>query len=103
MGTQLPLHQRGRAPLLQFSAHRGLYAVPNRGTDPHFLPMSVVAKRLDGLPLIGVEIGLGPGDCVRWGRSYPQKKGTPHPIFGPYVYCGQNGGMDQGATLPLLW
>jgi len=25
---------------------------------------------------LGMEIGLGPGDCVRWGPSSPKKKGT---------------------------
>jgi len=28
---------------------------------------------------LGMEVGLGPGDCVRWGPSSPQKKGTPTP------------------------
>jgi len=28
---------------------------------------------------LGIEVGLGSGDCVRWGPSYPQKKGTPTP------------------------
>jgi len=42
---------------------------------------------------LGVEVGLGPGDCVRWAPSYPQKKGHmhPHPIFA-HVYCGQMAG-----------
>jgi len=26
---------------------------------------------------LGMEVGLGPGDCVLWGTSSPQKKGTP--------------------------
>ena len=26
---------------------------------------------------LGMEVGLGPGNCVRTGPSYPQKKGTP--------------------------
>jgi len=51
-----------------------------KGTQPNFRPMSVVAKRLDGLRIpLGMDVGLGPGDCVRWGPSSPQKKGTaPH-------------------------
>ena len=33
---------------------------------------------------LGTEVGLGPGDCVRWGHSYRQKRGTRTPrIFGP--------------------
>ena len=49
---------------------------------------------------LGTEIGLGPGDCVRWGPSYPRKTGTPmhpHPIFGPGLLW-PNGWMDQDAT-----
>ena len=48
---------------------------------------------------LGMEVGLGPGDCIRWGLSYPQKKGTAtrHPIFGPYLLW-PNGWMDEDAT-----
>ena len=28
---------------------------------------------------LGMEVGLGPGDCYRWGPSYPRKKGIPPP------------------------
>ena len=42
---------------------------------------------------LGMEVGLGPGNCVRWGPSYPLKKGTPTPIqFLADVYCGQTAG-----------
>jgi len=49
---------------------------------------------------LGMEVGLGPGDCVQRGPSSPQKKGhiNPHPIFGPYVYCGQ---MAEWIKMPL--
>jgi len=37
-----------------------------------------------------MEVGLGPGDFVFNGDPAPQKKGhSPHPIFGPSIYCGQ--------------
>ena len=42
---------------------------------------------------LGMEVGLGPGDCVRWGPSYPQEKGHIHPTqFLAHVYCGQTAG-----------
>jgi len=45
---------------------------------------------------VGTEVGLGPGDCVRWGLSYPQKKGhSRHRILGP---LWPNGWMDQDAS-----
>ena len=43
---------------------------PQRGTapPPNFRPISVAAKWLDGsrCHLDGMEVGLGPGDCVGW-------------------------------------
>ena len=31
--------------------------------------------------------------CVRWGHTYPKKKGHPHPTqFLAHVYCGQTAG-----------
>jgi len=45
-----------------------------------------------------MEVGLRPGDCVRWGASSPRKKGTaPEPIFGPFLLW-PNGWMVQDAT-----
>ena len=44
------------------------------------------------MPLV-TEVALGPGDCVRWGPSYLQKKGHTHPThFLAHVYCGQTAG-----------
>jgi len=49
---------------------------------------------------LGMEVGLGPGDCVRWGPSYPQKKGTPTPPqFLAHVYSGQTAGWMK---MPLV-
>ena len=58
--------------------------LPNgHAQPPNFRPMSVVAKWLDGfikMPL-GMEVNLGPGDVVLWGRSSHLKEAQP-PVFG---------------------
>jgi len=41
---------------------------------------------------LGTEVGLGPGDIVRWGHSSPPKKGHSPPNFSVYIYCGQTAG-----------
>jgi len=41
---------------------------------------------------LGMEVGIGPGNCVRWGPSYPQKKGHTHRTIAAHVYCGQTAG-----------
>jgi len=40
---------------------------------------------------LGMEVGLGPGDCVRWGPS-SSPKGGGAPQFLAHVYCGQTAG-----------
>jgi len=42
---------------------------------------------------LGMDLGLGPGDCVRWGprSSLPKKRAEP-PKFLAHVYCGQMAG-----------
>jgi len=81
MGTQLPLPQRGTAPL-QFSAN---------------ICCGQIAGWIN-MPL-GMEVGLGPGDRVRCGSSSPLQKGAePPPQFLAHVYCGQNGWMNQDPT-----
>jgi len=41
---------------------------------------------------LDMEVGLGPGDIVRWGPiSLPPKRGTD-PQFSARVYCGQTDG-----------
>ena len=37
---------------------------------------------------LSTEIGLGPGDCVRWGPSSLHKKGRS-PQFAAHAFCGQ--------------
>ena len=39
----------------------------------------------------GMEVGLGPADCVRWGPATPRKKAHPTQ-FSAHVYCGQTAG-----------
>ena len=42
---------------------------------------------------IGMEVGLGPDDYVRWGPSYRRTEGTPTTTqFLAHVYCGQAAG-----------
>jgi len=54
---------------------------------------------------LGMEVGLGPGDCVPWEPSYRRKKGTPTPVqFLADVYCGQTAGwinMPLGTEVNL--
>jgi len=39
---------------------------------------------------LGMEVGLSPGDCVRWGPSpLPKKAVEPPPQFSAHFYCGQ--------------
>jgi len=38
---------------------------------------------------LGTELGLGPGDRVRWGPSSPYGEGQDSPHFSGHVYCGQ--------------
>jgi len=47
------------------------------------------------MPLV-MEVGLVPGDCVRWDPApLPKKGGSPSsPIFGPYLLW-PNGWMDE--------
>jgi len=78
MGTQLPLPQRGRAP--QFSAH-------------FYCGQTAVCTEMP----LGMDVGLSPGDFVRWRPSPPPQKSGGAPIFGPCI-LRSNGCMDQDAT-----
>ena len=72
MGTQFPSAKKGQSH--QFSAY--LYCGQTAGCIK--------------MPL-GMEVGLRPGDFVRWGPSpYPKSSGAPH--FSAHVYCGQTAG-----------
>jgi len=69
----------------------------------NFRPMSVVAKRLDGLTL-GMEVSLGPGDCVPCMGTQlpPEKKAHPHPIL-PHIYCGHGRPSQLLLMIELLF
>jgi len=65
------------------------FSLPLRGTHPNSRPMSVVAKRLDGLRchLVWRYRPRPRRLCVRWWHSSPDKKGhSPHPIFVPCLW-----------------
>ena len=59
--------------------------LPQRGTAPNFWPISVVAKMAAWIKMsLGMEVGLGPGDCVRWETPPPpQKAGVAPQKIGP--------------------
>ena len=68
---------------------------PKGAQPPRFRPMSVVAKRLDGLRCkmpLGMEVGLGPGDMTSDGDpASPRKRHNPTQ-FSAHAYCGQTTG-----------
>jgi len=67
---------------------------PKSGGAPQFLAHVCCGQMAAWIKMpLGTEVGLGPGDCVRWGPSLPQKKGHTHPTqFLAHVYCGQTAG-----------
>jgi len=53
---------------------------------------------------LGMELGLSPGDCVRWGPSPLLQKGRSSTQFSAYVYCGEMAGwmkMPLGTEVDL--
>jgi len=83
MGTQ-PLPKKGAEPPPQFSAH-------------FYCRQTAECTKMQ----LGMEVGLGPGDCVRRGSSplhkkgsepTPEKKGTSISQFLAHVYCGETAG-----------
>ena len=85
----------------QFARHCvrwGPTSFPLKGYSPNFRPMSVVAKRLDGLRcyrLLGMDVDLGPGDFVFDGEpdpATPEKRDTHPTEFLAHIYCGQTAG-----------
>jgi len=71
----------------------GTHPLPKNGAEP---PPQISAHFYCGqtavwikMPL-GTEVGLGLRDSVRWGPSYPKKKGHTTPTqFLAHVCCGQ--------------
>ena len=66
---------------------------PKKGAEPpNFRPMFIVAKRLDGSRVLGMEVGLSPGDLVVLdGDPAPSPKGAN-------FYCAQTA---ECITMPL--
>jgi len=61
-----------------------------------------VASRVTALQPLGTEVGLGPGDTVRWGPSSPPKKGVqPPPQFSALVCCGIVGRQSSSGAQAL--
>jgi len=66
---------------------------PKGAQPPNFRPISVVAKRLDGLIATWYGDSFRPKRlCVRWAPSSPRKKGTAPNQFSSHVYCSQTAG-----------
>ena len=67
--------------------------LPHRGTAPQF-SVHICCGQMAGwikMPL-GMEVGLDPGDCVRWRPSSPPQKGGEAPKLSAHVYYGQTTG-----------
>ena len=76
----------GRPRPTRHCVKRGSQPPPQKGGGallPNFRPISIVAKGLDakGMPF-GMEVGLNPGDFVRW-EPRPSPKGGGAPNFRP--------------------
>jgi len=75
-------------------------ALPQKGQNPQFSAHFYCGQTAGCIKMPhGMEVGLSPGDFVRWGPSYPKKKDHthPHPIFGPCLLW-PNGWIDEDAT-----
>ena len=61
--------------------------LPKKGAEPpNFRPMFVVAKRLDGSIILGMEVGLRPGNLMVLDGDpdpSPKKGQSPRPNFWP--------------------
>jgi len=75
-----PLAQKGAEPTPQFSAH--FY----RGQTAGCIKMP-----------LSMDVGISPGDCVRWGPSALSPKRRQSPQFSAHVYCGQTAGWIKMA------
>jgi len=92
---------RGRTRPRPQYVRLGPSCLPKRGTAaPSFRPMSIVAKRLDGLGCqpLGTEVGLGQGhNMLDWDPAVSPKGAQQPSVFGPCLLW-PNGMMDQDAT-----
>ena len=102
---KLKLWHTGRPRPWPHCVRWGPSSPPPKGAQtPNFRPISVVVKWLHGSRChlvcrpLGMQLGLGPGDCVSWElRSPSPKRGQSPQIFGPYLLWS-NGWMHQDAT-----
>ena len=86
MGNQLPFPQRGTP---QFSTHIccGQMAAWIK------MPLNWYHGYKIKITMIGMTVGLGLGNCVRWGRRTPPHKEGGAPKFSAnVVYCNQTAG-----------
>ena len=68
--------------------------LPKSGGDPKFSAHVYCGQTVGCMKLVlGMEVGLSPGDCVRWGPSPLAQKGAePPPQFSAHFYCSQTDG-----------
>jgi len=90
MGDRLATIRHAQGPWArELCVTWGPSPLPKKGAEPlppHFRPMSIVAKRLDGSRwhlALGMEVGLSPGDFVLDGdpAPLPKKGAEPPPNF----------------------
>jgi len=75
---------------------------PSPPTKVHSSPISAhVYCSKDGWikMQLGIEVGLGPGDCARWGPSSHSPKRGHRPQFSAHLRCGQT--MAGWIKMPL--
>jgi len=70
---------------------------PQRGRAPNFRQICCGQMAAWIKMPLGMEVGLGPGNCVRWDPTPSPKRGWSPQIFGPCLLW-PNGWMDQDST-----
>jgi len=95
----------GRPWLRPHCVRRGPSSPPKKGHSTQFSAHVWCGQTAGWIKMpLGMEVGLGPGDCVRWGPSSPPQKGGTQPQFSAHVYCGQTAGwikMPLGTKVGL--
>jgi len=90
----------GRPQPRRLCVRCGPSPLPIKGRSPHFLTMSIVAKRLHGsrCHLVWRKASAQTTLCSMGTQLPPEKRAhPPHPIFGPCLVW-PNGWMDQATT-----
>jgi len=77
----------------------GTNSHPRRGTAPHQFSAHVCCSQTAGRMkmLLGIDVGLDPGDILLDGDTALSKRGTAPPLFGPCLLW-PNAWMDQGVS-----